>query len=88
MEKSFDFHSHPDDVDLFPALISERHVSGGMVGPTLVCLLARQFQKLRDGDRFWYENEGDEGFTQGTVNQGKHHKDISWPKLLLVRKRG
>ena len=57
----------PDDVDIFPAVISETPVSGGMVGPTVVCLIARQFQNLRNGDRFWYENEGDEGFPQGML---------------------
>ena len=26
------------------------------VGPTVQCLLVNQFKRLRDGDRFWYQN--------------------------------
>jgi len=47
-----------DDVDLWPGGLAERHVSGAMVGETFRAIIARQFVALRDGDRFWFENQG------------------------------
>lgn len=42
----------PLNVDLFPALMAEDLVPGSRLGPTLMCLLASQFKRLRDGDRY------------------------------------
>ncbi|MEO1130151.1 MAG: peroxidase family protein [Planctomycetota bacterium] len=43
-----------DDVDAWVGLLSEQHAHGALVGETLRRLLADQFARLRDGDRFWY----------------------------------
>ena len=44
-----------DDVDAYLGLLIETHQSNALVGPTLIAILKEQFQRLRDGDRFWYE---------------------------------
>ncbi|XP_067656391.1 myeloperoxidase-like [Haliotis asinina] len=43
------------DIDLFPGALSETPVPGGLLGPTFTCLLGKQFQALKEGDRFWFE---------------------------------
>ncbi|MGJ8639354.1 MAG: peroxidase family protein [Opitutaceae bacterium] len=45
-----------NQIDPWIGLLSEDHVRGAMVGETLQVILSDQFQRLRDGDRFWYEN--------------------------------
>ena len=51
-------YNKPNDIDLFAGGISERHAPGAIVGPLFRCILGRQFQFLRDGDRYYYENKG------------------------------
>lgn len=45
------------EIDLLSGLLAERPINGSTVGPTLHCLLARQFDALRRGDRHWFEND-------------------------------
>ncbi|TMS21463.1 Peroxidasin-like protein [Larimichthys crocea] len=68
-EKIQRLYGTPLNIDLFPALMSEDLVPGSRLGPTLMCLLAVQFKRLRDGDRFWYENPG--VFTPAQLTQLK-----------------
>ncbi|XP_030749418.1 peroxidase isoform X2 [Sitophilus oryzae] len=54
---------HPDDVDLTVGGSLETIVPGTLAGPTFLCILTEQFYRTRVGDRFWFENSGEGGFT-------------------------
>ena len=49
-------YDSPDDIDPWVGMLAERHVDGAMVGETLRAVLSDQFERLRDGDRYWYQN--------------------------------
>ncbi len=44
-----------DNIDLWVGGLAEDHVAGSSMGKTFRAILTDQFQRLRDGDRFWYE---------------------------------
>lgn len=44
-----------DDIDLWVGALAEDHVRGSSTGPLIRRILADQFERLRDGDRFWYQ---------------------------------
>jgi len=48
-----------DQVDLWIGGLAEDTVSGSMVGEVFQAILADQFLRLRDGDRFFYQNDAD-----------------------------
>ncbi|WP_342596956.1 peroxidase family protein [Cyanobacterium aponinum UTEX 3222] len=51
-----DTYGTVDEVDAWVGGLAEDHVAGGMVGSLFATIIADQFTRLRDGDRFWYEN--------------------------------
>jgi hypothetical protein len=45
-----------DNIDLWVGLMAEDHTQNGSLGETATTIIADQFERLRDGDRFYYEN--------------------------------
>ncbi len=45
-----------NSVDLWVGMLAEDHLTGASVGELMSTVLVDQFTRLRDGDRFWYQN--------------------------------
>lgn len=68
------------DIDLFTAGISEFSVPRGVVGPTFACILGNGFQRLKYGDRFFFEHGGQAG--SFTAAQLREIRKISMAKII------
>jgi len=51
-----DVYDDVDDIDLWIGGLAELHVDGGLLGELFSAIVGDQFTRLRDGDRFWYQN--------------------------------
>uniref|UniRef100_K1R9F9 Peroxidasin-like protein n=1 Tax=Magallana gigas TaxID=29159 RepID=K1R9F9_MAGGI len=54
--------SDVDDIDVFAGGVAETPLDGAAVGPLFSCIIGNQFRDMKEGDRYWYENRGREGF--------------------------
>jgi hypothetical protein len=54
-----DLYGTVDDIDPWVGMLAEDHVPGTAIGETIRTILTHQFTHLRDGDRFYYENDSD-----------------------------
>lgn len=49
----------PDNLDAWVAMIAEDHLPGSSLGALAHTIVASQFQRLRDGDRFFFTGDAD-----------------------------
>lgn len=52
-------YGNPENLDSWVAMIAEDHVAGSSLGQLAQTIIASQFQRLRDGDRFFYTGDAD-----------------------------
>ena len=45
-----------DHIDLWVGGLAEDHVPGAELGPTFLKIFMESMLRVRDGDRYWYEN--------------------------------
>lgn len=50
-------YGNVNNIDLWVGALAEDHVPGASVGPTLRAVISQQFERIRDGDRLWYQNQ-------------------------------
>lgn len=58
-----------DNVDLFLGGLAENHAPGADVGETFQTIIGNQFTALRDGDQFYWQNEGFDPQTATMISQ-------------------
>lgn len=46
-----------DNIDLWVGILAEDLAPGANIGPTGQRIIVDQFRRMRDGDRFWYQNQ-------------------------------
>jgi hypothetical protein len=46
-----------NNIDAFVGMVAEKHLAGTDFGPLQQAMWKKQFQALRDGDRFFYQND-------------------------------
>jgi hypothetical protein len=56
-----------NNVDLFMGGLAEAHAPGAAVGPTFQAIIADQFQRLRSGDRFFWQNQPFDAKTAASI---------------------
>lgn len=74
-------YSNVSDIDFYAGGLSEVPVSNGIVGPTFACIIQKQFDDLKRGDRFYYEN-GQSSSTAFSLDQLTEIKKASLARLI------
>jgi hypothetical protein len=52
-----EMYGNVNNIDLWVGGLAEDHLRGSTLGPLFQRILVDQFQRLRDGDRFWYQRD-------------------------------
>jgi peroxidase len=65
------------NIDIWVGGILEDSLPDSKLGPLFMCIIVDQMKALRDGDRFWYENEN-----VFTSNQLKELKKTNLAKIM------
>lgn len=84
-----------DAVDLFMGGLAENHVAGAVVGQTFQAIIGNQFEALRDGDRFFWQNQAfDEptrkiiaGITLGDIVERTTGTPVEQQNVFLTAER-
>ncbi|XP_009327581.1 PREDICTED: thyroid peroxidase [Pygoscelis adeliae] len=70
-EKIMESYHNPNNIDVWLGGLIEDFLPGARTGPLFACIIGKQMKALRDGDRFWWEN--DNVFTEAQKRELKKH---------------
>ena len=82
IERLKSVYQRVEDIDLFIGMAAEEPdaLNGALVGNTYRCLIADQFARLKKGDRYFYDLDGQAGsFTPGNL---KDYTNL-WANIAL-----
>uniref|UniRef100_A0A8C4P734 Thyroid peroxidase n=1 Tax=Dromaius novaehollandiae TaxID=8790 RepID=A0A8C4P734_DRONO len=70
-EKIMELYHNPNNIDVWLGGLVEDFLPGARTGPLFACIIGKQMKALRDGDRFWWEN--DNVFTEAQKHELRKH---------------
>lgn len=73
-----DLYPTVDDIDLFVGLLAEDLAPGEVLSETAEAIIAEQFLRLRDGDRFYFLNDADLALWDAPVSGGAPTNAAAW----------
>ena len=77
------FYNHPNDIDLWVGILGEPRVGNSILGEVGTRIVRRNFLKIRDGDKYWYERRpngpDDKVYPREVVD---HIKSISFADVI------
>nr|AIZ68326.1 peroxinectin [Caligus rogercresseyi] len=63
-------YSDVEDIDLFAGMLLEKSNEDSIIGSTFMCIISDQFVRLKKGDRFFYDLQGQpSSFTPDQLNE-------------------
>ena len=74
-------YQNVEDVDPYVGMFLEDKEPGALVGKTFLCIIGDQFARLRLGDRYFYDLQGQ----SGSFNLGEIPKlSNKWSSLKII----
>ncbi len=61
-------YANVDEIDPWICMLCEKHIPGASLGSTAHRVIKDQFERLRDGDRFWYQTQYSGAALEGIEN--------------------
>ncbi|MGD1804161.1 peroxidase family protein [Dapis sp. BLCC M126] len=78
-------YDNVDDIDLWVGMLSEDNLPDASLGELNEAILADQFSRLRDGDRFWYENDTElDNWELGEVSVSEWLEDFQLSDIIKL----
>ncbi|XP_072949762.1 chorion peroxidase [Epargyreus clarus] len=81
-------YNSPEDIDLWVGGLLEEHVEGGIVGTTFAHIIADQFARLKNGDRFFYQHGPDINPGAFTLSQLAEIRKVTFSRIICDNSDG